>query len=66
MPFPGTFAATHPDKPAVIMATTGEVITYAELDAEANRLSHVLRAAGLQAGRPRRASASRTTRTSSR
>ena len=50
MSFPGTFAATHPDKPAVIMATTGEVITYAELDAEANRLSHVLRDAGLHAG----------------
>jgi acyl-CoA synthetase (AMP-forming)/AMP-acid ligase II len=48
--FPGSFAATTPDKPAVIMATTGEVITYAALDAEANRLSHVFRAAGLQAG----------------
>ncbi len=32
------------------MATTGEVITYAQLDAEANRLSHVFRAAGLQPG----------------
>ena len=48
--FPGTFAASSPDKPAVIMATTGETITYAELDAEANRLSHVLRRAGLQPG----------------
>ena len=36
------------------MATTGEVVTYAELDAEANRLSHVFRAAGPAAGRPRR------------
>ena len=48
--YPGTFAAADPDRPAVIMATTGEVITYAELDAEANRLSHVFRAAGLQQG----------------
>jgi long-chain acyl-CoA synthetase len=48
--FPGSFAATTPDKPAVIMAGTGQVITYAELDAEANRLSRVLRAAGLQVG----------------
>jgi acyl-CoA synthetase (AMP-forming)/AMP-acid ligase II len=48
--FPGDFAATAPDRPAVIMATSGEVVTYAELDAEANRLSHVLRAAGLQQG----------------
>ena len=48
--YPGDFAATTPDKPAVIMATSGEVVTYAELDAEANRLSRVFRAAGLQAG----------------
>ena len=48
--FPGSFAATAPDRPAVIMATSGEVVTYAELDEEANRLSHVLRAAGLQPG----------------
>jgi acyl-CoA synthetase (AMP-forming)/AMP-acid ligase II len=48
--YPGSFAATTPDKPAVIMAATGEVVTYAELDAEANRLSRVLRAAGLQPG----------------
>lgn len=48
--FPGSFAATAPDRPAVIMATSGEVLTYAQLDEEANRLSHVLRAAGLQPG----------------
>jgi acyl-CoA synthetase (AMP-forming)/AMP-acid ligase II len=48
--FPGTFAATTPHKPAVIMAGTGQVTTYAELDAEANRLSRVFRAAGLQVG----------------
>jgi long-chain acyl-CoA synthetase len=48
--YPGTFAASHPDKPAYIMASTGEAITYAELDAEANRLSHLLRDAGLQPG----------------
>jgi acyl-CoA synthetase (AMP-forming)/AMP-acid ligase II len=48
--FPGTFAETTPDKPAVIMGSTGQVITYAELDAEANRLSRVFQAAGLQPG----------------
>ena len=48
--FPGDFAATSPDRPAVIMATSGEVVTYAELDAEANQLSRVLRGAGLQPG----------------
>jgi long-chain acyl-CoA synthetase len=50
MPFPGTYAASTPDKAAVIMGATGQVITYAELDAEANRLSRVLRSAGLQPG----------------
>ena len=48
--YPGSFAASTPDKPAVIMAESGAVITYAELDAEANRLSRVFRAAGLQQG----------------
>jgi long-chain acyl-CoA synthetase len=48
--FPGTFATTAPDRPAVIMASTGAVQTYAELDAEANRLSQLFRAAGLQPG----------------
>jgi long-chain acyl-CoA synthetase len=50
MQFPGTFAAATPDKPAVVMARSGEVVTYAELDAEANRLSRLLRSAGLQPG----------------
>ncbi|HEX4867333.1 MAG TPA: AMP-binding protein [Acidimicrobiales bacterium] len=48
--FPGDFAAATPDKAAIVMATTGETITYAELDAEANRLSRLFRAAGLQPG----------------
>ena len=46
----GVHAAAHPDKPALIMAGTGETITYAQLDAEANRVSRVLREAGLEAG----------------
>jgi long-chain acyl-CoA synthetase len=50
MRYPGTYAAATPDKPAVVMGGTGEVVTYAELDAEANRLAHLFRAAGLQAG----------------
>ncbi len=50
MRFPGTFAATTPDKAAVIMGGSGEVVTYAELDAEANRLAHLFRAAGLRPG----------------
>ena len=46
--YPGKHAAQHPGRPAVIMAGTGETITYGELDARSNRLAHLLRAQGLQ------------------
>ena len=48
--FPGAFLNTHPDKPAIIMGGSGFTQTFAELDAAANRLSHLLRAAGVDAG----------------
>ncbi|MEJ7585820.1 MAG: AMP-binding protein, partial [Acidimicrobiales bacterium] len=48
--FPGTHAELSPNKAAQIMASTGEVTTYAELDAGANRLAHLFTAAGLQPG----------------
>jgi len=48
--YPGTYSRTQPDKPAVIHATTGERVTYAELDARSNRLAHALRAHGLKRG----------------
>ena len=48
--YPGAFAATRPDHPAVIMAGTGQTMTYAELDDEANRLSQLFRSVGLQPG----------------
>jgi long-chain acyl-CoA synthetase len=48
--YPGAFAATTPDKAAYIMAGTGEVVTYAQLDAAANRLSRVFVEAGLRPG----------------
>ncbi len=48
--YPGTWAAKTPDKPAIVMHETGEVVTYAELDEIANRLSRVFREAGLQPG----------------
>jgi long-chain acyl-CoA synthetase len=48
--YPGAIAAQHPDKPAVIMATSGFVQTFAELDRAANRLSHLFRSVGLQPG----------------
>ncbi len=48
--YPGAHAATHPDKVAYVMGTSGEVVTYAELDQEANRLANLFRSAGLQVG----------------
>jgi acyl-CoA synthetase (AMP-forming)/AMP-acid ligase II len=38
------------DKPAVIMADTGEALTYAELNARSNRGAHFLRSLGLRSG----------------
>jgi acyl-CoA synthetase (AMP-forming)/AMP-acid ligase II len=43
-------ARAHPDAAAVIMGMSGEVVTYADLDARSNRLAHLLRTAGLAPG----------------
>lgn len=48
--YPGAHAATHPDKPAVIMADTGAVLTYAELEERSLRLANHYRARGLEPG----------------
>jgi long-chain acyl-CoA synthetase len=48
--FPGTFAATTPDKPAVIMAGSGETLTYRELDEGSARLARLLVERGLRRG----------------
>ena len=45
--YPGLQAKIRPRQPAFIMATTGETVTYAELDRRSNRLAHFLRANGL-------------------
>jgi acyl-CoA synthetase (AMP-forming)/AMP-acid ligase II len=47
---PSVHAQTHPDKPAVIIAETGEVRTYRELDEASNRAAHFFRSRGLQIG----------------
>ena len=47
---PGVHLAEHGDKPAIIMANSGFTQTYRELDAAANRLSRLLRSAGLNPG----------------
>jgi long-chain acyl-CoA synthetase len=46
--YSGNHAATRAGQPALIMAQTGEVVTYAELEARTNRLAHLLRARGLR------------------
>jgi len=48
--YPGSHAAERPDHPAIIMAGSGETVTYAELDEAANRLSRVFHELGLRAG----------------
>jgi long-chain acyl-CoA synthetase len=42
--YPGLQAKVRPQQPAFIMATTGETVTYAELERRSNRLAHFLRA----------------------
>ncbi|MDP9917405.1 fatty-acyl-CoA synthase [Variovorax boronicumulans] len=46
----GDFAALTPDKPAVINGTTGETLSYRELDERSNRLAHLLYDQGLRRG----------------
>lgn len=43
-------AVAHPDKPAIIMYPSGTTVTFGELEAEANRLAHLFRSAGLVEG----------------
>ncbi len=46
--YPGVYATKNANVPAIIMAATGETITYAELEKRENRLAHLLRARGLK------------------
>ena len=47
---PYRHAQTHPDKPAYIMASSGETVTYGALDRQSNRIAQLFRARGLKAG----------------
>ena len=47
---PITHAQTRPDHPAMIMAGSGQTVTFAEMDAYANRFAQLLRARGLKRG----------------
>ena len=48
--YPGVHGKTTPDKPAVIMAGSGEVVTYRQLDERSNQGAHLLRSLGLTRG----------------
>jgi len=46
--YPGPYAQQFADRPAFIMASSGQSRTYGELESRSNRLAHLLRAQGLQ------------------
>lgn len=48
--YPGKYAKLHPDRPALIMASSGETVTYAEFETRSNQLAQLLRATGLEIG----------------
>lgn len=48
--YPGEYARVSPHKPAVIMGSSGEVVTYAQLDERSKRLAQYLAAQGLRRG----------------
>ena len=48
--YPGQHAVDHPDQPALVMAPSGAQLTFAEYEANCNRLAHLFRAAGLRRG----------------
>ena len=50
MSHPYLFAQSTPDKPAIIMAGSGETISYAQLDARSNKVAQLLRSLGFQSG----------------
>ncbi|HEY7069425.1 MAG TPA: AMP-binding protein [Acidimicrobiales bacterium] len=45
--YPGVQAKIRPQQPALIMAQSGDAVSYAELERRSNRLAHFLRASGL-------------------
>jgi long-chain acyl-CoA synthetase len=48
--FPGTHAGSAPHRPAVVMAGSGKIVTYGELDENSARLASALHALGLRPG----------------
>jgi long-chain acyl-CoA synthetase len=46
--YAGKYALENAEQAAVIMAGTGESVSYAELDSRSNQLAHLLRQHGLK------------------
>lgn len=46
--YPGKYAQEHGNRPAFIMANTGETVTYTEYEARTNKLAHFLKSKGLE------------------
>ena len=47
---PSKHAQEHPDKAAIIMASTGEMVTYGQLEERSNQFAQLFRSRGLQIG----------------
>src|SRR5438105_5373205 len=47
---PSMIAKKSPDKPAIVMAGSGDKLTYGQLDAGSNRGAHLFRELGLKTG----------------
>jgi long-chain acyl-CoA synthetase len=50
MPHPSITAQTYPHKPAIIMGSTGEMVTYQQLDERSNQGAQLFRSLGLKSG----------------
>ena len=48
--YPGAIAKETPDKPAYVMAASGDIVTYGQLDEASNRGAQLLRSLGLLPG----------------
>jgi long-chain acyl-CoA synthetase len=47
---PGVHSAAHPNRAAIIMATSAATVTYSEIEARSNQLAHLLYERGLRRG----------------
>ncbi|MEM8976008.1 MAG: AMP-binding protein, partial [Pseudomonadota bacterium] len=46
----GVFAARTPDRPAIILADSDRIVSFAQYEARSNQVAHLLRSLGLSRG----------------